>query len=540
MKFQTRLLLPLALCATSLAITVGAAAWQFSAYERHSDLAQRSGLQLREAMASTERGVAAIQRDLYRTMAIAASLDAEGLPKARQTLATRLADTGRALDQALRTDGLADDPLRQSLPQTLQRFGKAADNALDMASVDVNTGVASLQTADAEFQQLTTLLQSLEQRAGAVEAGSMVALKQRAKTLLLLLIGFGLLAGSLASGFAWFSLRSVARDVRRAARSAAEVAEGHLDATPADCTRRDEIGDLLRSQNHMVQQLRSVVSQVREASQSIKLASADVASGNLDLSQRTEQTAANLQVAAGSMEQLGGSLQASAEASRQADTLAASACAVASRGGSVVASVVRTMDEINTSSKKIADIIGVIDGIAFQTNILALNAAVEAARAGEQGRGFAVVAGEVRSLAQRSAEAAREIKALIGSSVDKVETGARLVQDAGSTMDEIVASVQHVSAIIGELTSASTEQSAGIGQINHSVGQLDQMTQQNAALVEQSAAAAESLKEQAVRLAGVVALFRLGTEAPTDTAHLATQRVLQRARNAARTPSITA
>jgi methyl-accepting chemotaxis protein len=209
------------------------------------------------------------------------------------------------------------------------------------------------------------------------------------------------------------------------------------------------------------------------------------------------------------MEQLTGTVKQSADSARQANQLAVSAAEVAQRGGTVVSQVVCTMDEINASSRKIADIIGTIDGIAFQTNILALNAAVEAARAGEQGRGFAVVAGEVRSLAQRSAEAAREIKALIGASVDKVDTGSRLVADAGATMTEIVASVQRVTDIIGEITAASAEQSDGIGQVNTAVTQLDQMTQQNAALVEQSAAAAESLKDQAGRLAQLVGRFRL-------------------------------
>jgi methyl-accepting chemotaxis protein len=209
------------------------------------------------------------------------------------------------------------------------------------------------------------------------------------------------------------------------------------------------------------------------------------------------------------MEQLTGTVKQSADSARQANQLAASAAEVAQRGGSVVSQVVSTMDEINASSKKIADIIGVIDGIAFQTNILALNAAVEAARAGEQGRGFAVVASEVRSLAQRSAEAAKEIKGLIGASVERVEAGSKLVADAGQTMGEIVGSVQRVSDIIGEITAAAAEQSDGIGQVNTAVTQLDQMTQQNAALVEQSAAAAESLKDQAMRLAQVVATFRL-------------------------------
>ncbi len=255
--------------------------------------------------------------------------------------------------------------------------------------------------------------------------------------------------------------------------------------------------------------MRHMVGQVRQSSDSIATASAEIASGNQDLSTRTEQAASNLQQTASSMEQLTGTVRQSADAARQANQLASSAAEVAQRGGSVVTQVVATMDDINASSRKIADIIGVIDGIAFQTNILALNAAVEAARAGEQGRGFAVVAGEVRSLAQRSAEAAKEIKALIGASVDKVDSGSRLVADAGSTMTEIVASVKRVTDIIGEITAASSEQSDGIGQVNTAVTQLDQMTQQNAALVEQSAAAAESLKQQAALLAHAVSTFKL-------------------------------
>ena len=251
----------------------------------------------------------------------------------------------------------------------------------------------------------------------------------------------------------------------------------------------------------------------------IQTASAEIASGNQDLSARTEQTASNLQQTASSMEQLTGTVKQSAESASQANQLASSAAAVAERGGSVVSQVVSTMNEINASSKKIADIIGVIDGIAFQTNILALNAAVEAARAGEQGRGFAVVAGEVRSLAQRSAEAAKEIKSLIGSSVDRVEAGSKLVADAGKTMSEIVGSVKRVSDIIGEITAAANEQSQGIGQVNTAVTQLDQMTQQNAALVEQSAAAAESLKDQAQRLSAVVGTLQGGSnDAYTPTA----------------------
>ena len=265
----------------------------------------------------------------------------------------------------------------------------------------------------------------------------------------------------------------------------------------------------LRALKTLQEELRKTIGAIRSGTHEVSTASSEIATGNQDLSQRTEQTASNLQQTASSLSQLTGNVRQSADAAAQANQLASSATQVARRGGAVVSQVVSTMEEINSSSKKISDIIGVIDGIAFQTNILALNAAVEAARAGEQGRGFAVVAGEVRSLAQRSAEAAKEIKSLIGTSVDKVETGSKLVQDAGSTMDEIVASVQRVTDIIGEISAAALEQSEGIGQVNEAVTRLDQMTQQNAALVEESAAAAESLKDQAHRMTTVVATYRL-------------------------------
>jgi len=238
-------------------------------------------------------------------------------------------------------------------------------------------------------------------------------------------------------------------------------------------------------------------------------ASAEIATGNLDLSQRTEQTASNLQNAASSMSELTGTVKQTADAAMTANQLASSAASVAQRGGEAVSQVVATMDQISQSSRKINEIIGTIDGIAFQTNILALNAAVEAARAGEQGRGFAVVAGEVRLLAQRSAEAAKEIKSLISASVERVDSGTQQVQAAGMTMTEIVASVQRVTDIIGEISAAAREQSEGIGVVNGSVVQLDQMTQQNAALVEESAAAAESLREQSGRMAEAIGVFKL-------------------------------
>ncbi len=270
-----------------------------------------------------------------------------------------------------------------------------------------------------------------------------------------------------------------------------------------------DVGRLLGALDDTQQALQKLIGKVREASDSIGTASAEIATGNLDLSQRTEQTASNLQNAASSMSELTGTVKQTADAAMTANQLASSAASVAQRGGEAVSQVVATMDQISHSSRKINEIIGTIDGIAFQTNILALNAAVEAARAGEQGRGFAVVAGEVRLLAQRSAEAAKEIKSLISASVERVDSGTQQVQAAGATMTEIVASVQRVTDIIGEISAAAREQSEGIGVVNGSVVQLDQMTQQNAALVEESAAAAESLREQSARMAEAIGVFKL-------------------------------
>jgi methyl-accepting chemotaxis protein len=301
--------------------------------------------------------------------------------------------------------------------------------------------------------------------------------------------------------------RSIVGPVQAAQKAADRIAAGDLTGS-CHVVGTDEAAQLTSSLGKMQDSLARIVCEIRSSTEQIQVASTQVASGNQDLSTRTEQTAGSLQQAASSMDELTSTLRHSADAATQAHGLASSASAIATRGGNVVSQVVTTMNEINASSKKISDIIGVIDGIAFQTNILALNAAVEAARAGEQGRGFAVVAGEVRSLAQRSAEAAKEIKTLIGASVDKVESGARLVQDAGSTMQEIVSAVRRVSDVLGEITTAAGEQAGGIQLVNDAVNNVDQMTQQNAALVEESAAAAESMRDQAGKLAKTVEQFR--------------------------------
>jgi len=294
---------------------------------------------------------------------------------------------------------------------------------------------------------------------------------------------------------------------RAAARVAQAVAEGDLSTRIS--LRPGDQHSLMAALAHMQDSLSKVVHAVRQGSEHVATASAEIAQGNNDLSQRTEQQASALEQTAASMEELGSTVRQNADNAQQADALARSAAEVAQRGGAAVAEVVGTMREINTSSRQIADITGVIDGIAFQTNILALNAAVEAARAGEQGRGFAVVAGEVRSLAQRSAEAAREIKQLIATSVERVEQGTRQVDAAGSTMGEVVGAIERVTHIMGEISAASSEQSTGVRQVGEAVTQMDQGTQQNAALVEQSAAAAESLRQQAQQLVQAVAVFRL-------------------------------
>jgi methyl-accepting chemotaxis protein len=323
-----------------------------------------------------------------------------------------------------------------------------------------------------------------------------------------------LLAGSVLASFllAAVAMRALVRGIsaplQQAIAIARRVADGDLGSR-IEVHHGNELGDLLRSLKHMNENLVAIVGSVRDSSDSIAIGAGQIATGNADLSQRTEQQAGSLQQTASSMEQMTATVRANAEAALAAEKLARSASEVAVRGGATVGTVVSTMDEINASSKKIADIIGVIDGIAFQTNILALNAAVEAARAGEHGRGFAVVAGEVRSLAQRSAQAAREIKTLIATSVERVEAGSRQVGEAGRTMEDIVGQVRRVSDLIAEISAATTEQSGGLGQVGDAVSQLDRVTQQNAALVEQSAAAAESLKQQAARLVGAVSAFKL-------------------------------
>ena len=381
------------------------------------------------------------------------------------------------------------------------------------------------------LQDLITLqnTRAKAEHAAAVQAYSVV----RTITVVAILIGL-----SLAVVIGVLLVRAITRPLNDAVRVAGGVAAGDLTQR-IEVASQDETGQLMQAMKEMNESLARIVGQVRDGTEAIGVASREIATGNADLSSRTESQASSLEETASSMEELTGTVKQNAENARQANQLVASTAEIAAKGGTVVSEVVETMSSIKESSKKIADIIGVIDGIAFQTNILALNAAVEAARAGEQGRGFAVVASEVRSLAQRSAGAAKEIKALIEDSVSKVETGDRLVDEAGRTMGEIVTSVKRVTDIMSEIAAASHEQSAGIEQVNQAVGQMDEMTQQNAALVEEAAAAAESLREQAGKLAEAVSVFRVDARHAEPVAPR-TLAVVPAARKATAAPPVSA
>ncbi|MDZ7922163.1 methyl-accepting chemotaxis protein [Rhodoferax sp.] len=455
-------------------------------------------------------------------LAVQGSLDAVGFQKKIEELESSLAKATEIYAATLLTysdensaQGNAEKALYADYQAKRDAYfdvAKASTKAVEDAMGDDNVLLLVRQEyankGPATFRQAHDAMEAILQfnLKGTAEAATAVADKVNAaeNTMLVALLVSLVVGGALI----WLIPRSVIEPVKQAVAVAQSIAEGDLTRR-VQVQGKDELGQLLASLDRMQTQLVQVVSNVRSGSESVATASAEIAQGNHDLSARTEQQASALEETAASMEELGSTVKQNADSAREANQLAMNASTVAVQGGEVVGQVVETMKGINESSRKIADIISVIDGIAFQTNILALNAAVEAARAGEQGRGFAVVASEVRSLAGRSAEAAKEIKTLIGTSVERVEQGTALVDKAGTTMTEVVSSIRRVTDIMGEISAASSEQSAGVAQVGEAVTQMDQATQQNAALVEEMAAAASSLKSQASDLVQVVATFKL-------------------------------
>jgi len=409
-------------------------------------------------------------------------------------------DEGRKLFNSL----LVQRKVYNDLRNKLIKLKEGGDEAAALAGLD-NELIPAMKEYSARVNAVATHQRDVINRNAAI-----VDEQYRSGRTILIAVGvLALLVGIIAS---WRLSDGITRPLRRAVQATSAVAAGDLSMHVV-VDRKDEIGQLLQGLHDMSQNLLKTIREVRSGADTIATASSEIATGNLDLSSRTEQQAGSLEETASAIEQLASTVKQNADNAREANQLALTASSVAVEGGAVVGQVVDTMGAINESSRRIVDIISVIDGIAFQTNILALNAAVEAARAGEQGRGFAVVASEVRSLAQRSASAAKEIKSLIDDSVDKVGSGTRLVEQAGKTMTEVVSSVKRVSDIVAEISSATQEQSTGIGEVNHAITQMDQVTQQNAALVEQAAAAAGSLQEQAARLAQVVSVFKLDANA---------------------------
>jgi methyl-accepting chemotaxis protein len=406
--------------------------------------------------------------------------------------------------------GEKETALFQRIMEQRKQYGAARDNAVkakeagDQALADQILDEKFTPVAKAYQESIHELL-ALQRDTISVTAAGIDATAERGEAWIAGLTALMVVVGAL---FSWMLTRGITRPIREAVQAAETVAAGDLTVRIGSDSR-DETGALLRALAHMNDSLAKIVSEVRSGTDTIGTASGEIAAGSLDLSSRTEQQAASIEETAASMEELTGTVRQNADNARQANQLAINASSVATQAGTVVEQVIATMGSINDSSKKIVDIIGVIDGIAFQTNILALNAAVEAARAGEQGRGFAVVASEVRTLAQRSAAAAKEIKELIGNSVEKVEAGTKLVDQTGETMDQVVSAIQRVTDIMAEISSASQEQIHGIDQVNQAIGLMDESTQQNAALVEESAAAAGALQDQAARLAGLVNVFRL-------------------------------
>ncbi|MDH1813719.1 methyl-accepting chemotaxis protein [Comamonas aquatica] len=510
LKIGRRLALSFGLVLLITATIAGLGIWRLQTLGQAMDQLTREDSQRLQATNEWRQG---IELNWMRTRAAILSPDAHHFAE----LQKEMAETSKSVDQLRTTiEGLIRTEAGRQL---VVNIDKARAAYRDPRAELLKRRAAGEDVSTALDQQLVPLAEAYNQSIRQFEQRQQMLYEQtrdaataqvhQSQWIMLVCTAIALLTGGVA---AWLLSRSVTGPLQLAVRSAEQIAEGDLTQSIA-VQGRDETAALLGALQHMQTRLAEVVSGVRSNAESVATASAQIAQGNSDLSSRTESQASALEETAASMEQLGTTVRQNADNARQANQLALTASTVAAQGGEVVTQVVHTMRGINDSSRKIADIIGVIDSIAFQTNILALNAAVEAARAGEQGRGFAVVASEVRSLAQRSADAAKEIKQLITASVNQVDQGTQLVDQAGTTMTQVVSAIGRVTDIMGEISAASTEQSQGVAQVGEAVTQMDQATQQNAALVEESAAAASSLNSQATQLVNAVAVFRLPGQA---------------------------
>jgi methyl-accepting chemotaxis protein len=510
MKLKARILIP---AGVSLAATIAVGVTGIVAMQRIGDMLQASSdneLATYTQALKVKAALGELQAYVYREVTVAGSLSNDEIKQARATIASQV-ETQHAALAALQPAVAQDPQSSEALAATLadlQKYGHTADQAVDLATVDPNTGVATMRSADEIFHRNAANLDRIVNAGNRDLLAAFASISSTRSRMAAIDVAAMAVATVVALLLTLLTMRKITEDIRHCSNLADSVARGEL-AQASVQAHTDEMGELLGNLERMKASLRLVVGQVRTGVESMTSATREIAQGNDDLSRRTEQQAVNLDSTAESMAKMASAIERSAGHARQAETLVNSASAVAARGGSVVGEVVQQMSEIQDSSRKIAEIIGVIDGIAFQTNILALNAAVEAARAGDQGRGFAVVAGEVRNLAQRSATAAREIKGLISHSVDKVASGSRLVNNAGETMTEIVEQVHKVTELIAEITAATLVQSTDAGAVNQSVAKLDSMTQQNAALAEQSAAAAQSLSQHAEKLSAAVAVFKM-------------------------------
>ncbi len=521
MKLSVKLLLAPLLTAIVLLLTQQISTFLMA---RAADkIYDRFSISLKEfkTLSEMQFRLSSIHAGIYRTLGVIGSLDEAKIQAFRAETKRQLGDIKQMADSLNQTQdsGTHEQSALVTVHDQIDKYIPQADSAIDLSTIDPNTGIAAMQSADLTFMTLNNTIADVESSFEASMNAVNDQSKSQSRNTNVILVLLGLLTALVVVWLSWLMQKKIVNELLRASKFVHDIAEGNL-SVDTRTTRQDELGDLVRAMALMQSSLIKVVSQVRQNSESVATASAEIAQGNQDLSNRTENQASALEQTAASMEQLSSTVHQNADNAHLANQLAMSASTVAVQGGEVVAQVVDTMKGINEASRKISDIIQVIDGIAFQTNILALNAAVEAARAGEQGRGFAVVASEVRSLAGRSAEAAKEIKSLINASVLRVEQGTLLVDQAGTTMTEVVTSIKRVTDIMGEISAASTKQSQGVSQVGEAVAQMDHVTQQNAALVEQMAAAAGSLKSQAQELVQTVAVFNLGKLGAADTAGL--------------------